>query len=199
MADTRTFNIALSGVGGQGIGLLSETILRAADYAGRRAVAVDTHGLAQRGGIVVSQIRIGPNAHSPLIPRHQADLVVSLERHEALRALDDYCKYGGKLIYYNTVWQPLGVRLGTAAEVTRQDVETACKQLDVKLIEVFQPDLQEAAMQNMALLARIDRHTLIPGVESVHYRRAMEDLMTGTMLEKNMALYESRTDATGYH
>ena len=45
----QAFNIYLCGVGGQGIGLLSEILLRAADYAGYCAKAVDTHGLAQRG------------------------------------------------------------------------------------------------------------------------------------------------------
>ena len=189
------YNIYLSGVGGQGIGLLSETILRAVDDAGQRVVAVDTHGLAQRGGIVVSQIRIGPHAHSPLVPRHQADLVVSLERHEALRALGEFAKISGTLIYYNTVWQPLGVRLGTAKEITSEDVEAACKQLGVRGIKVFQKDLQEARMQNVALLARIDRHGLIPGVTSDHYRKAMKDLMAGEMLEKNLALYDTHKDA----
>jgi indolepyruvate ferredoxin oxidoreductase beta subunit len=85
------FNIYLSGVGGQGIGLLSEIILRAADHAGHAAKAVDTHGLAQRGGIVVSQIRLGASAHSPLIPAGQADLAIGLERHEALRAMQRPC------------------------------------------------------------------------------------------------------------
>lgn len=54
----KSYNVYMSGVGGQGIGLLSEVLLRAADYAGYRVKAVDTHGLAQRGGIVVSQVRM---------------------------------------------------------------------------------------------------------------------------------------------
>jgi indolepyruvate ferredoxin oxidoreductase beta subunit len=172
--------------------MLSETIVRAIDDAGQRVVAVDTHGLAQRGGIVVSQVRIGAHAHSPLVPRHQADLVVSLERHEALRALGEFAKIGGTLIYYNAVWQPLEVRLGTAKEIAPEDVEAACKQLGVRLIEVFQPDLKEARMQNVALLAHIDRFGLIPGVGSDHYRQAMKDLMAGKMLEKNLALFETQ-------
>ena len=75
----KPFNIYLTGVGGQGIGLLIEILLRAADHAGFPVKGVDTHGLAQRGGIVVSQIRIGEEAHSPLIRQGEADLVVALE------------------------------------------------------------------------------------------------------------------------
>ncbi|MBW2538534.1 MAG: 2-oxoacid:acceptor oxidoreductase family protein, partial [Deltaproteobacteria bacterium] len=52
-----SFNVYMTGVGGQGIGLLSEILLRAADHAGHTVKGVDTHGLAQRGGIVVSSLR----------------------------------------------------------------------------------------------------------------------------------------------
>lgn len=195
MSGIKQFNIYLAGVGGQGIGLLSETILRAADYAGHRVKAVDTHGLAQRGGIVVSQIRIGSQVHTPLVRDYQADLIVSLERHEAMRALIRYAKGNGTLIYYNTVWQPLDVRLGNARQVSADDLSEQCRKMGVALIEVFQSDLEEARMQNMALLARIDRDGLVPGVKSDHYRQAMEDLMAGNMLKKNMALYEAQRNA----
>ena len=191
----KQFNLYLSGVGGQGIGLLSETILRAADHAGHRVKAVDTHGLAQRGGVVVSQIRIGSEVHTPLVPRYQADLIISLERHEALRALTQYAKSGATLIYYNTVWQPLDVRLGDAREVSVETLENQCRQMEVNAIKVYHPDLEDVRMQNMALLARIDKEGLVPGVTSDHYRQAMEDLMAGTMLKKNMALYEAQRSA----
>lgn len=191
----RTFNIHLSGVGGQGIGLLSETILRAADHAGHKVKAVDTHGLAQRGGIVVSQIRMGSAVHSPLIPMHQADLVVSLEKHEALRATARFAKEESTLIYYNTVWQPLDVRLGRASQVSTEDIQSLCQKLSVRIIEIYHPDLEEVRMQNVALLAGIDREGLIPQIESRHYRQAMEDLMAGNMLKKNLALYESQRSA----
>jgi indolepyruvate ferredoxin oxidoreductase, beta subunit len=55
----QSFNIYLCGVGGQGIGLLCEILLRAADYAGYTAKAVDTHGLAQRGGMLAHLDRAG--------------------------------------------------------------------------------------------------------------------------------------------
>lgn len=53
----KAYNIHITGVGGQGIGLLSQALLRGIDHAGITAIAVDTHGLAQRGGVVVSRIR----------------------------------------------------------------------------------------------------------------------------------------------
>ncbi len=83
----KAFNIHITGVGGQGIGLLSQALLRGIDHAGINAIAVDTHGLAQRGGVVVSQIRCGDKIHSPLIMKNSADLVLGMEVHEALRGL----------------------------------------------------------------------------------------------------------------
>jgi indolepyruvate ferredoxin oxidoreductase beta subunit len=186
-----TFNVYLAGVGGQGIGLLSEMILRSADHAGMRVKGVDTHGLAQRGGKVVSQIRMGRNVHSPLIPAGQADLVVALERHEALRAAVGFARPGGGcLVYYNTVWQPLDVRLGDAAEVSAADIQAQCRNSRIVLREVFQAGLEDARMQNMVVLAHIAGEGLIPGIRVEHYLLSMEDLMSGTMLTRNRQLFE---------
>lgn len=185
-----TFNVYMAGVGGQGIGLLSEILLRTADHAGLVVKSVDTHGLAQRGGIVVSQLRIGPEAYTPMISAHDADLVVALERHEALRAADAALKPGGVLIYYDAVWQPLPVRLGESQEVTGLAVEARCAARRGRVVRVFDPDLKDARMQNIAVLARIQALGLIPGIALEAYRQAMEDLMDGQMLTKNMAFFE---------
>jgi indolepyruvate ferredoxin oxidoreductase beta subunit len=186
-----SFNVYLAGVGGQGIGLLSEMILRAADHSGQKVKGVDTHGLAQRGGIVVSQIRMGERVFTPLIPEGQADLVVALERHEALRAMVQFAKTGGVLVYYNSVWQPLGVRLGEATEVCAADIKAQCRQSRIGLKEVFDPRLEDVRMQNVVILAHIAQGALIPGISRQHYLQAMQDLMDGSILAKNKALFES--------
>jgi indolepyruvate ferredoxin oxidoreductase, beta subunit len=184
------FNIYLCGVGGQGIGLLCEILLRAADYAGYSAKAVDTHGLAQRGGIVVSHIRLGTMVHSPLIPERKADLVAGLERHEALRGAQTMLRDGGTLLYYDTVLQPLGVRLGTDAETSREDLEQACAGRSITVHRIQQPELADPRMQNIAVLAGIDRFQLVPQVTTVHYLQAMDDLLAGEMLAANSRLFQ---------
>jgi len=185
------FNIYLTGVGGQGIGLISEIILRAADHAGHRVKGVDTHGLAQRGGIVVSQIRMGKEIHTHLIPKGQADLVVALERHEALRAITGALKNGGGLVYYNTAWQPLPVRLNQEKEVNEKVISDICSQRQIKEHRVIRQNLSNPQMQNIAVLAVIDQTSLIPGIETRHFEAAMKDLMSGEMLAKNMRLFKS--------
>lgn len=191
----KAFNIYLTGVGGQGIGLLSEILLRGADHAGLKVKAVDTHGLAQRGGIVVSRLRFGERVYSPLILEQEADLVVALERHEALRGVQIALKDGGTLIYYNTVWQPLDVRLNRNEQVGEEMIARQCEKGGIREIKVFKDDLQDARMQNVIVLAHIDKHELIPNVKQEHYLQAMDDLMQGNMLEANIKLFEEELKA----
>lgn len=186
-----TMNIYLTGVGGQGIGMISEILLRAIDHAGLKVKAVDTHGLAQRGGIVVSHLRCGDSINSPLIREGEADLVIALERHEALRGAQTFLKKAGTLVYYNVVWQPLDVRLNKAQQVKPETIESFCKEYNIKLIKVHAPDIDNPRMQNIALLTCINNLELIPFVNKDHYKSAMEDLMAGKMLETNLALFES--------
>lgn len=186
------FNTYLIGVGGQGIGLLSEVLIRAADYAGHRAKAVDTHGLAQRGGTVVSHLRLGDGVHAPLVPAGEADLVVALERNEALRGLETAAKDGGALVYYDTVWQPLGVRLGQDPPVNENQVAEHCRRRNIRCFRVWEAALEDPRMQNMAVLAEIGRCGLLPGVEPAHYRAALQDLLAGGLLTKNLALFDTK-------
>lgn len=184
------FNIYLIGVGGQGIGLISEVVLRAADHAGLAVKGVDTHGLAQRGGIVVSQVRIGKDARSPLIPKGQADMVIALERHEALRGMNSILKDNGILVYYNTVQQPLETRLNEAEEVSEALISEACSARGIKEVKVTAEALPDPRMQNMALLSAISKDQLIPEIATEHYKEAISDLLQGEVLEKNLEVLE---------
>ncbi len=184
------FNVYLCGVGGQGIGMLSEVLLRAADHAGLRVKAVDTHGLAQRGGMVVSHLRIGEDVFSPLIPEGQADLVIGLETHEAFRALQRMSKPGSTLVYYQACWQPLSVRLGKELSLTDAAIQRLAQEKQVYALGVRHPELSDSRMQNMVLLGQIHRLDLIPGISKAHYLAAMEDLMGESMLAKNRKVFE---------
>lgn len=79
-------DIYLVGVGGQGIITASKLIGDAAVVAGKQVLLSETHGMAQRGGSVVCTARIG-DVSSPLVPDGQADVILSLELLETLRAL----------------------------------------------------------------------------------------------------------------
>jgi indolepyruvate ferredoxin oxidoreductase beta subunit len=185
------FNVFMIGVGGQGIGLLSEVLIRAADAAGLVVVGCDTHGLAQRGGTVISHLRIGASAHSPLVAEGAADLVLALERHEALRAMRSMLRDSGTMAWYDASWQPLDVRLGRAPEVSRKDIESEAARRGIASHRVHVRDLEDPRMQNVAVLAEAARAGLVPGLSPSHYRQAMGDLMEGPTLEANLGLFRA--------
>jgi indolepyruvate ferredoxin oxidoreductase beta subunit len=187
----KSFNIYIIGVGGQGIGLLSQALLRGIDHAGIPVLAVDTHGLAQRGGIVVSQIRCGDRVHSPLIMSHSADLVLGMEVHEAARGASLALKKGGTLVFLDVSWQPLPVRLGRSSEITAEEVIHACTVLGAASIKLELGTLPDARMQNMALLGAVSKNALIPGVSKQNYEAALEDLLSGDLLKKNRAVFDA--------
>ena len=184
------YNIYMTGVGGQGIGLLSELLARAAAHAGLAVKGCDTHGLAQRGGIVSSHLRLGEGAHSPLVEAGKADLVVALERCEALRALKTMLAPSGVLLWYDASWQPLDVRLGKEADVATEEVFAEAAARGVSARRVFREELEDPRQQNMALVADIAGAGLIPGIGPEHYRAALADLLDGEALSKNIAVLE---------
>lgn len=184
-------NLYLTGVGGQGIGLLSEVLLRACSHAGMTVKGVDTHGLAQRGGIVVSHLRTGISGASPMNVPGEVDLVLALERHEALRACIGQLRDGGTLAWYDAVWQPWQVRCGAAPETSVGDLEGECGRRGIRLLRVLDPTLADPRMQNTVLLAAVIREALIPGLEAVHVERALADLLAGGALQANLELLRS--------
>jgi len=81
-------NCLLAGVGGQGILLASNLVSHAARSAGMDIKNNEVHGMAQRGGSVVAQIRFGDEVYSPLIKRGSADYMLALEVVESIRYAD---------------------------------------------------------------------------------------------------------------
>lgn len=85
MAERPVTSLVLVGVGGQGVLLASEIAARAAILAGFDVKTNEVHGMAQRGGSVIAQVRYGPRVWSPLVEPGTARVLGSLERIEALR------------------------------------------------------------------------------------------------------------------
>ena len=90
-------NILIIGVGGQGTLLASRFLGDVALRLGKDVKVSEVHGMSQRGGSVETCVRIGRNIASPIIDRGMADVILSFESVEALRALG-YLKPGGLII-----------------------------------------------------------------------------------------------------
>ncbi len=98
-------NCILAGVGGQGTVLASKMIAACAMRKGYKARTAETIGMAQRGGCVVSHVRLGDEAYSPLIPYKEADLIIGFEPAEAVRNLP-YLKEGGTIVVSDRAVKP---------------------------------------------------------------------------------------------
>jgi len=117
-------DVVLVGVGGQGILTIGELLLHAALDAGIPASFAPTKGMAQRGGFVKAELRLGADGVGPRVRDGGADLVVAMERSEALRGVR-FVKPGGSFVLYDDVWAPTGVMLGAARYPERDAVVRA--------------------------------------------------------------------------
>jgi indolepyruvate ferredoxin oxidoreductase, beta subunit len=109
---TENLRIFLTGVGGQGTLLASRLLGEAALAAGLDPLVSETHGMAQRGGIVVSTVILG-ELKSPLISPGEADIVLGFEALETFRALDR-CHAGTLVIANSATIVPYPVAIGQA-------------------------------------------------------------------------------------
>lgn len=101
-----TTNVLMAGVGGQGTLVGSETLALAALADGLKAKQSEVHGVAQRGGSVVSHVRFGKEVFSPLIRCGDVDVLYAAERLEAVRYAH-YLKEGGAVVMDNRAIKPI--------------------------------------------------------------------------------------------
>jgi indolepyruvate ferredoxin oxidoreductase beta subunit len=119
-------DLLVIGVGGQGVVLASDIIGQTAIAAGYDVKKTDTLGMAQRGGSVLSHVRMGTKVFSPLIPEGRADLLLAFEKLEAAR-WSHYLKPGGTAIVNLYEQPPLSVSLGQEKYPSRDEIAAALK------------------------------------------------------------------------
>jgi len=149
---TGVTTVSLMGVGGQGILLAAAIIAETASAEGLRVKASEVHGMAQRGGSVVSTVRFGDHVWSPVTK--SADVVIAtelLEGHRGLRLLSE----GGTLVCATTTVIPPGGVL-RREESYPKDLPAAAAARGVRLIavdaEALAREAGTARAVNVALL-----------------------------------------------
>ena len=133
-------DIVLTGVGGQGVLTIGELLLHAASDAGVPASLVPTKGMAQRGGFVKIELRLGREDVGPRIGEQSAGLVVGMERSEALKGVP-FVKPEGTFILFDHVWEPTGVMLGSDAYPSLAEVTETIRAATERLIVLRPTDL----------------------------------------------------------
>ena len=108
-----TKNIMIVGVGGQGTLLTSRMLGGIMSDAGYEVKVSEVHGMAQRGGSVVTFVRYGDRVAEPIVEEGQADVLIAFERLEALRYAH-FLKKDGVLIVNDQRIDPMPVVMGAA-------------------------------------------------------------------------------------
>ena len=121
------YNIIIAGVGGQGVILAGNIIGDAAIASGYDVKKTDTIGMAQRGGSVISHLRVAPKIYSPVIGESQADIILSFEKMEAARCFS-FLKPGGIVILNNREMPPLFVGCGMEKYPSDEEIMAVLRQ-----------------------------------------------------------------------
>jgi indolepyruvate ferredoxin oxidoreductase beta subunit len=117
VSNSEPLDLIVAGVGGQGSLFASQVIAHAAFHQGVSVRVADTYGVAQRGGSVYSQIRLGYDVCGPLIPKGECDLILGLEPIETLRRAAEYLTSGGDVVLNTNVQAPLETKMGKQPEL----------------------------------------------------------------------------------
>ena len=123
----KKFDLLITGVGGQGVILASDIIGEAALAAGYDVKKTDTLGMAQRGGSVVSHVRIGHRVWSPLIKEGEVDILIAFEKLEAAR-WGHHLRSGAIAIVNNHALPPLSVNLGNERYPSDEEITNILRQ-----------------------------------------------------------------------
>ena len=182
----RLFNVSLVGVGGQGILLTSDILALAAMHAGLDVKKSEIHGMSQRGGSVISQVRFGARVHSPIIPDGQSDVLVSFERTEALRYAH-LAKPGAKILVNDMDRIPVTVSSGLQAPVQDADKRLAAYPgltlIDANPLAIQAGNLRAA---NIVLLGALS--AFVPFDEE-HWQAAMRERIPAKLLDVNLRAF----------
>ncbi|MDR1605432.1 MAG: indolepyruvate oxidoreductase subunit beta [Gracilibacteraceae bacterium] len=175
-------NILIVGVGGQGTILASRVLAAVIVQAGYEVKVSEIHGMAQRGGSVVTQVRWGERVFSPLVPLGAAGVVLAFEKLEALRWLP-WLRPGGQMLVNDQRIDPMPVLTGAAVYPEDALARLSAAGAAVTLCDGYALALRagNAKAVNMVLLGLLSRHLEFP-------LSAWESALRRTAPEKYLAV-----------
>jgi len=188
-----TFQMIICGVGGQGILTISDVITIAARNKGISILGSEVHGMAQKGGSVVTNLKIGGDLHSPTIPIGSSEIIVGLEQNETLRYMK-FLKPGGTVISSEVVLFPITWKKdkNAAVEARKKIKENLAKfKADVLMIDAEQLAIEAglAIAQNIVLLGALSQIEEFPLTEE-ELREALRKRVPTKYIEPNLKAFE---------
>ncbi|MGB8953019.1 MAG: indolepyruvate oxidoreductase subunit beta [Candidatus Aminicenantales bacterium] len=185
-------DIILAGVGGQGILSIAFVIDHAAIKEGLNIKQAEVHGMAQRGGAVQSHLRIssGP-VFSDLVPRGEADMILSVEPLEALRYLD-YLHPEGMVITSSAAfanipdYPPLETVLERIRQVKRRIIVDS---------EKLAREAGSSKSQNMVMLGAASKYLIVSEESLREFIRVLFASRGDQLVETNFRAFQLGRDA----
>jgi indolepyruvate ferredoxin oxidoreductase beta subunit len=184
----KTVNILTCGVGGQGVLLFTDILADVALRAGLDVKKSEVHGMAQRGGSVVSQLRFGEHIFSPLIEETFADFIIGFEKLETLRYIH-FLSEKGRVLVDSLEISPMPVLIG-ATEYPKDVIERIrSRAKNVYEINAFNKakELGETRTQNVVMLGATSRFLKFP-LEL--YKASIEKNVKAKFVELNLKAFE---------
>lgn len=186
---SKTLNILLVGVGGQGTILASKVLTEVAlQQSGLTVKMSEIHGMAQRGGSVITHVKIGEEVLSPLVEKGEADLILAFEQLEALRWLE-YLRPGGQIIVNTQVIEPVPVIIGKAQYP--QDIIAKIRDKNSAVCSVdalsIAAECGNAKASNVVMMGLLAKKLSFP---KEHWLKALEKVVPAKLLEVNQQAFE---------
>ncbi|MCI5687365.1 indolepyruvate oxidoreductase subunit beta [Anaerovoracaceae bacterium 42-11] len=189
-----TKNILLSGVGGQGTITAAKMLTFGLMEAGYDVKMSEIHGMSQRGGDVVSQVRYSKEkVYSPVIEKGTADIVVSFEEMEALRTLD-YLKPDGAVVV-NTERIPSMTVLTGAEEYANdviEEIEKAADRVHTMDASKMAADLGNVKAANVILLGALVK---LMGLDDIDWEDIIRKNVKEKFIDLNLKAFKVGADA----
>ena len=156
--ENKTKNIMIVGVGGQGTLLTSRILGGITVDAGYDVKLSEVHGMAQRGGSVVTFVRYGEKVAEPIVEEGQADVLIAFEKLEALRYAH-FLKKDGAIVVNDQRIDPMPVVTG-AAQYPENIIENLSKEYSVYKVNAMEEALKlgNSKVFNIIVLGMAAKH-----------------------------------------
>ncbi len=194
-------NIVVCGIGGQGNVLAAEVLGSAMTDRGYRVAIGETYGASQRGGSVMSHVRVSSTLDpSVLIPAGEAHMIVGFEPLETLRMVRKYAGEHTTVVYDPRPVYPLGVLQGSQTYPPLDALAEEIRALTSLAVAVPAADIaMEAGDSKAANIALLGAFTQLPGAPLT--REDLEKILTqrfhGRVLEINQKAFAMGCAAAG--
>jgi indolepyruvate ferredoxin oxidoreductase, beta subunit len=187
-------NIILAGVGGQGNVMASRVLANMLSIKGHKITIGETFGMSQRGGSVMSHIRVSDTSTwSPQIPKGRADILIALEPIEALRVMRIYGNPEVKVLVNTRPIHPVGV---IAGDFDYPSLETIQKALSTLTPNVWMLNATDEAMKlgnpilsNIIMIGAVVGLNLLP-LGLVEFKAAIRNFFPEKLLSVNQQAFE---------